>query len=234
MAFSSNGLTPIYLGGAGGLKRWHYVTTEALATVLASGYFNDASDLMVIGEEIDIYTVDAVAPAARTSLTRVATAYVAGNSSGTVTTDLVQTLGRIVTLTGDTSITKAAHDDKILLLGEVGGNAALAATLPAATGSGARFKFVVSVVNTSGYTIQVVGNDTMDGQILSLQDAADTVVGWETAATSDTITLNGTTTGGVSIGDWVELIDIATDQWAVTGITTSSGTEATPFSAAVS
>jgi hypothetical protein len=89
------------------------------------------------------------------------------------------------------------------------------------------------VVNTSGYTIQVTGDDTMDGHILSLQDSADTVVGWETAATSDTITLNGTTTGGVSIGDWIELVDIAADQWTVTGITTSSGTEATPFSAAV-
>jgi hypothetical protein len=140
---------------------------------------------------------------------------------------------RIVTITGDITLTEAAHSDKILLLGEVGGNAAVAVTLPAATGSGARFHFKVSVVNTSGYTIQVTGDDTMDGHILSLQDAADTVVGWETAATSDTITLNGTTTGGVSIGDWIELVDIAADQWAVTGITTSSGTEATPFSAAV-
>jgi hypothetical protein len=140
---------------------------------------------------------------------------------------------RIVTITGDITLTAAAHSDKILLLGEVGGNAAVAVTLPAATGSGARFHFKVSVVNTSGYTIQVTGDDTMDGHILSLQDSADTVVGWETAATSDTITLNGTTTGGVSIGDWIELVDIAADQWTVTGITTSSGTEATPFSAAV-
>lgn len=140
---------------------------------------------------------------------------------------------RIVTITGDLTLTELAHSDKILLLGEVGGNAAVVVTLPAATGSGARFHFKVSVVNTSGYTIQVTGNDTMDGHILSLQDSADTVVGWETAATSDTITLNGTTTGGVSIGDWIELVDIAADQYAVTGITTSSGTEATPFSAAV-
>lgn len=140
---------------------------------------------------------------------------------------------RLVTITGDITLTEAAHEGKILLLGEVGGNAAVAVTLPAATGSGGVYKFIVSVVNTSGYTIQVTGDDTMDGQIISLQDAADTVVGWETAATSDTITLNGTTTGGVAIGNWVELIDIAADQWAVSGQTTSSGIEATPFSAAV-
>lgn len=140
---------------------------------------------------------------------------------------------RLVTLTGDTTLTAASHEGKILLLGEVGGNAALAATLPAATGSGGVYRFIVSVVNTSGYTIKVAGDDTMDGAIISLQDAADTLVGWETAATSDTITLNGTTTGGVSIGDWIELIDIAADQWAVKGQTTSSGVEATPFSATV-
>ena len=142
---------------------------------------------------------------------------------------------RVVTLTGDTTLTVADHSDKVLLLGEVGGNAAVAITLPAATGSGGRFKFYVSVVNTSGYTIQVAdATDTMDGHIFSTQDAADTVVGWETASTSDTITLNGTTTGGAAIGDWVELVDIASNQYAVSGMITSTGTEATPFSAAVS
>lgn len=140
---------------------------------------------------------------------------------------------RIVTITGDLTLTEATHSDKVLLLGEVGGDAAVAVTLPAATGSGARFHFKVSVVNTSGYTIKVTGNDTMDGAMILHQDGADTVVSFNTAADSDTITLNGTTTGGVSIGDWLEVVDIATDQWAVTGIVTASGTEATPFSATV-
>lgn len=143
---------------------------------------------------------------------------------------------RIVTLTADTTVTEATHSDKVLLLGEVGGNAALAATLPAATGSGARFKFVVSVVNTSGYTIRVVGDDIMQGVIYaaSTGDTPDLGQPWVTAADSDTITLNGTTTGGVSIGDWVEVIDILANTWAVAGMVTASGTEATPFSAAVS
>lgn len=140
---------------------------------------------------------------------------------------------RIATLTASTTITQEQHDGKTLLMGASG--AALTFTLPAATGRGTKLKFMVSVVNTSNYIIAVANaTDTMDGSIISLQDSADTVVGWETASTSDTITLNGTTTGGVSIGDWVELQDIAAGQWAVTGVTTSSGTEATPFSAAVS
>lgn len=139
---------------------------------------------------------------------------------------------RLATLTATATITQEAHDGKTLLMGAAG--AALTFTLPAALGTGAKFKFMVSVVNTSNYLIQVANaTDTMDGSILALQDAADTVVGWETAATSDTITLNGTTQGGVSIGDWVELQDIASGQWSVTGIVTASGTEVTMFSAAV-
>lgn len=142
---------------------------------------------------------------------------------------------RLVTLTGDTAIVEATHEGKTCLLGEVGGNALLTVTLPAATGSGAKYRFVVSVVNTSSYKIQVVGNDIMQGNILanSTGDTPDLGQPWPTAADSDTITLNGTTTGGVSIGDWVELQDILADTWAVTGIVTASGTEATPFSAAV-
>lgn len=142
---------------------------------------------------------------------------------------------RIATLTTDTTLTVALHSDRIILLGEVNGDASLTVTLPAATGSGAILHFKVSVVNTSNYVIQVVdANDTIDGAIITLADAADTTAAWETASDSDTITLDATTTGGVSIGDWIELVDIATNQWTVTGITTSSGTEATPFSAAVS
>ena len=54
----------------------------------------------------------------------------------------------IVTLVATGSITIAAHAGRILLMGEVGGNAAATFTLPAATGSGAEYRFIVSVVNT--------------------------------------------------------------------------------------
>lgn len=139
---------------------------------------------------------------------------------------------RLATLTASTTITQESHDGKALLMGASG--AALTFTLPAALGTGAKYRFVVSVVNTSNYVIQVANStDVMAGSIWSTQDAADTVVGWETAASSDTITLNGTTTGGVNIGDWIELQDIKAGFFSVTGMMVSSGTEATPFSAAV-
>ena len=161
-----------------------------------------------------------------------------GTTSPAATLDVVGSFRTgLVTLTGDTSITTATHAGRILLLGEVGGNASLTATLPAATGTGDRYKFVVSVVNTSNYVIKVVGDDIMQGHIVtdSTSDAAAAeVINWKTAGDSDTIGLNATTTGGVQIGDWVELTDIASNTWMVYGYTTTSGAEATPFSATVS
>ena len=142
---------------------------------------------------------------------------------------------RIVTITETGSITAAVNDGKVNLLGEVGGNALVTLTLPAATGSGARYYFCVSVVNTSNYVIKVAdATDTIDGTVMCVADGGDTVVGFEADGTDDTITLNGTTTGGAAIGDWVELIDIAANQYAVSGQLTASGSEATPFSATVS
>jgi len=147
-----------------------------------------------------------------------------------------QMAGGIVTLTGDTTITAASHAGKTMLLGEVGGNAALAVTLPAATGTGNRYRFVVSVVNTSNYVIKVVGNDIFSGNIItnSTGDTPDLAQPWPTAADSDTITLNGTDQGGAKIGDFIEVQDILADTWALYGVTTSSGTEATPYTAAQS
>lgn len=140
----------------------------------------------------------------------------------------------LVTLTSSETLKTMKHDGRTLLMNNAG--SASTYTLPAATGSGRKFRFVVAAVNTSNYVIQVADTtDVMYGIILtnSTGDAPDVTFPWSTAADSDTITLDGTTQGGVAIGDWVELQDIATNKWAVFGVTNSSGSEATPFSAAV-
>lgn len=112
--------------------------------------------------------------------------------------------------------------------------AGLTLTLPAATGSGLRYTIVVgTTVTSNSVVIRVTGDDTMTGLAISAADGGNTVNGWETAADSDTITFNGSTTGGIK-GDMVELIDCAADLWAVQVRSSSTGTEATPFSAAVS
>ena len=145
----------------------------------------------------------------------------------------------LVTLTADTTITQADHAGRILLMGEVGGDASATFTLPAATGSGDEYKFIVSVVNTSNYVIKVAdATDTIDGSVVVTNDSTDggtaSLISWPTLAATDTITLDGTTTGGVNIGDYVLLTDIATNQYTVSGLLNASGTEATPFSATVS
>lgn len=139
--------------------------------------------------------------------------------------------GRLVTVTAATlTATEAAHDGKTVVLSKVDGQAV---TLPAASGSGMRLRFVVGLTITSvGTTIKVVGNDTMKGLALGLDGDGVPANAWATAADSDTITLDGSATGGV-VGDVVELEDIATDIWAVQVRLQQSGTEATPFSATV-
>ena len=145
-------------------------------------------------------------------------------------------LPAIHTFVATDAVTITEHAGRTLLLGEVGGNAAVTLTLPAATGTGAVYKFIVSVTNTSNYKIQVAdATDTIDGVMLYLDVDGTAVTAFPTVAASDTITLNGTTQGGI-IGDYLELIDIATNQYHVRGVmrVPAGSNPATPFSAAVS
>jgi hypothetical protein len=137
---------------------------------------------------------------------------------------------RIVAAGATLAVTVLAHDGKIIALDTAAGSVC---TLPAATGSGAIFRFVVKVTPTSNaHKVQVVGDDVMYGLAVGLDDDGVAANAWGTAADSDTISMNSGTTGG-EIGDSVECIDIAADKWAVQVRLTQSGTEATPFSAAV-
>ncbi len=126
---------------------------------------------------------------------------------------------RIVTLVASGAISLATHEGKTLLLGEVGGNALCAMTLPAATGSGAKYRFIVSVVNTSTYTITADGTDEFRGEVVAHdRDVTDgTLLHCFSAFTgANIITLNGGTTGG-QIGDIIEIEDILAGFWHVRG-----------------
>ena len=136
---------------------------------------------------------------------------------------------RIVTLTSSQTLNGFDHENRTLLMGASG--AALTFTLPPALGTGAKYKFVVSVINTSDYIIEA-GTGEFRGTVFFGGDDSTNNVEYFTVADSDnfgTCTFSGTDTGGVAIGDWVEVMDIANDVWLVTGLLTASGTEATPF-----
>jgi hypothetical protein len=112
--------------------------------------------------------------------------------------------------------------------------AGLTLTLPAASGSGLDYEIVIGTTVTSNSVIVRVANssDTMRGIAITAQDGGDTAVAFEAGATADTITMNGSTTGGL-LGDRIILKDIAANLWSVNVIMAATGTEASPFSATV-
>ncbi|QRY69178.1 hypothetical protein JVX98_13235 [Ensifer sp. PDNC004] len=130
------------------------------------------------------------------------------------------------------AVTRKTHAGATIVASRAAG---ITMTLPAATGTGAKFKVVVNTTITSNNLIIQVANgtDVMTGTALVAQDAGDTSVIFETAADSDTITMNGSTKGGIK-GDIIELEDVASGLWSVSVSASGTGTEVTPFSAAVS
>jgi hypothetical protein len=132
------------------------------------------------------------------------------------------------------AVTKALHNGTTINLDTLTGSVC---TLPAASGSGAKFRFLVTVLATSASHIVKVANssDTMIGLAFGARvDSGNAALGFAAQATSDTITLNRTTTGSVSLGEWVEVTDVATNLWSVSASLTATGAAfATPFSATV-
>ena len=133
----------------------------------------------------------------------------------------------VISLTSATvSITDEGYLGSRIILNRAAG---ITVTMPAATGSGNRYEFIVgTALSGANYVIAALGTDIMAGHAILSQDSADTVVMFETAADTDKITMSGTATGGVR-GARIVLDDIASGVWAVQMISNASGSEATPF-----
>lgn len=132
--------------------------------------------------------------------------------------------------TSTLTVTAALHAGKTVTLNRAAG---ITVTMPAASGTGNVYKFFVGTTVTSNADIiqAASASDIFQGVVSVATDAAGVSI--PTGADSDTITMNGTTTGGV-IGSFVELEDVASGVFKVSGGLVSTGAEATPFSAAVS
>lgn len=131
-------------------------------------------------------------------------------------------------VTAATLAVTSDYNGQLIPLNRAGG---MTVTLPAATGSQAVYRFVVGTTFTSNGIIQVANaTDTMNG-LASVGGGTASVFG--TLPASDTITMNGSTTGGLA-GSYIELIDAAAGDWIVRAALVGSGSPATPFSAAVS
>jgi hypothetical protein len=134
------------------------------------------------------------------------------------------------------TLVPGTHAGKTLVVNIASGSTI---TLPAATGSGARYYIFVGTTLTSGSLVVKVANanDFMRGEAYTFSGATASTFGTANTGTvsteSDTITFNRGTTGLGTIGDFIELIDLAANVWSLEADYASSGTAATPFTAAV-
>jgi hypothetical protein len=128
------------------------------------------------------------------------------------------------------ALNAASHAGRLVVLDRAGG---IAVTLPAATGSGAVYKLFVKTTFTSSATVKVANStDIMQGLAISV-GAAGATTSWTAGATDDTVTLNGTTTGGL-VGAQITLEDaVSAGVWVVRVTGSITGTAATPFSSTV-
>lgn len=129
------------------------------------------------------------------------------------------------------TLTKEAHSGTTITVNRAAGSTL---TLPASTGDGSIFEIVVGTTVTSNSLIVQVANssDIMAGVAWQAADGGSTSNAWETGASDDTITMDGSTKGGIK-GDRIVLKDVSANLWTVSIFGAATGTEASPFSAAV-
>ena len=154
----------------------------------------------------------------------------------------------VIDADSSTSLTVATHAGRIVHNDAAG---AVTYTLPAVNATadsavagpgpdinnlnnvGATFTIINSITKTGDLVVQVANStDVMSGGAFFIDDSSDNVVGFETVAASDTITLKGTTTGGVTYAKIVCTV-LASGTWSVSVHTGCTGSPATCFSAAV-
>lgn len=149
------------------------------------------------------------------------------NPTSDATSPIVHLTGSAITLTA------AAHAGKTLVVDDA---TAQTLTLPAATGTGNRYNFILGATKTGSQIVKVAnGTDAFNGfsQAISDDGTGGPVKGFiASAGSDDTITLNGTTTGGY-VGDEISVQDIGAGVFHVKVEGKATGTEATPFSATV-
>ena len=150
--------------------------------------------------------------------------------TGAFTTGVVNVTGSTVT------VTAAAHAGKTIVFSRAAG---VTATLPAATGTGNVYRFVIGTTATSNANVIKVANatDVMDGSLNIQQDTDSdgSVKVWRADAGDDTMTFAGAATTGGIVGGYIQCLDYKAGFWSCQAFTQSGGgSEATPFSAGVS
>lgn len=146
-------------------------------------------------------------------------------SSATVNSVSPVTVGSATTLT-------AANAGATILLNTAAGSTA---TLPAATGTGNIYRFVVTTTASSNAhkILAASSSDFLNGVAVGHVSAGTTLSFSAAAATAHSVQMPfaGTQPSGGFIGDWFDFTDAATNLWTVKGMYQSGTTSTTPFSA---
>lgn len=198
-----------------------YTTIDTLATVNASGYFNNLSATLSVGDKI-YCAVDTDGIPSYVDLN------VISNASGTVDVD-PETAPRLSAISGSgatVTLTKE-QSGSVFLFDRAAG---IVVTLPAPL-VGLEFDFVVSVdltaaayqVDTDAATTFIVGG--LQGAI---EAAATDETHFANGTTHIGVSMNKTTTGGL-IGGAFKMKCISPTLWLITGNTSCTATPATPF-----
>lgn len=221
-SFADLDYVPVRLMNAQGTRKMvagAAVTAFTKVYQAASGKIDDAAAGKLIGTALEAATADG-------DIIEVAV----GGAAATSTPAAIAANGDTLT------VTEALHAGKIVQFGKTTGTIV---TLPAATGTGNIYRFVIGVAATSNANIIKVANatDVMDGSLnLQADDDVDgTSKTWMAEVGDDTMTFAGAATTGGIVGGMIECWDYKAGFWACIARTISSGgSEATPFSATVS
>lgn len=129
------------------------------------------------------------------------------------------------------SLFEKAHGDRKLTRLNLAAGQAL--VLPYATGKGGTYRLFVETTYTGSSTIKVAQtNNPKTGAADVMYGGANvtgTTPGTFAATANGTITMNGSTQGGLK-GSYIELEDADVGIWRVEAMLLGSGTAATPFS----
>lgn len=144
----------------------------------------------------------------------------------------VGSINAVPTTAATLAVTKATHAGRVIALGTT----ACTCTLPASTGGGDTYTFIVKTA--AAHVVKVANaTDVMSGSVNLQQDtdSAGTLKMWLAATSDDTITFAGiATTGGIQ-GARITCTDYSLGFWSCVVFSSSGGgSEATPFSATVS
>lgn len=129
------------------------------------------------------------------------------------------------------TITPRLHSSRTLVLNGTAG-AGTAITLPAATGTGDRYRFIVGVASNANTIASAPTTDYFVGGLF-INDVGDSSAAtadfFPTASTSNKISPT-TAGGGGNVGSFIELEDYATGLWRVSGTLGAATDPVNPFS----